>query len=109
MKAAQKKKLAEMIRCLIEKDREQYENEWDVALDVVSKMGLEFSIRNSVKKIRDPGSILKPPPKDMKSKIQIRVMSRSSFRSDEQLWVCLPKETALKALVLGFFPETIQS
>lgn len=112
MKAAQKKKLAEMLLPLLIKQGLKTSglpypapvlvNDIKEAEDILDRMGYEFIT----------GRRFQANPRDTSKKIHIKMINDSPrigkpLEETSVIWICLDAEVALKALVLGGFPETI--
>lgn len=110
MKAAQKKKLAEMLLPLLIKQGLKtcglpypapvLVDDIKETEDFLERMGYEFII----------GRRFQTNPKDTPKKIHLKMINAHSVAGLPEasiVWICLNADVALKALVLGGFPETI--
>ena len=115
MNAANKKKIAEILVGGLTFPPESERHPIDVIIEFLKSVNFEVIERDHEEGFWGDHSVsyrrLLPPPKDNKKSVCVKVWSydgpgRSSL--DPQIWVRLDRDVALKILILGTFPETIQ-
>ena len=121
MNAANKKKIAEIFTGILKKRIKRkcsptsrmgssllynLDEVFTEASDFLNSMGLEVIERKRRKKEWWENRRLIPAPRDNKKSVCVKVWSPSP--SEPQIWVRLDRDVALKILILGTFPETIQ-
>lgn len=101
-----KKKLARMLKELLMKDQSGYWG-WDEAQDALHKFGFEFfqiDQQNSTQKTQEIKT------GEEAGKVYVKLMSQGGplwKPEGKQLWACMSKNIAFKALILdGFFMDS---
>lgn len=112
MNAANKRKIAEILKKRIRFPPASERHPIDVIIEFLKSVDLEVIERGNEAPAYPWPSYrrLLPPPKDNKKSVCIKIWScegRSSI--DPQIWVRLDRDVALKILILGEFPEIILS
>lgn len=116
MKAAQKDKIADMIRDRIESSfgNFDYDTEFEYALDFLEDEGFDHFVRQCDVPKNGEMPKLPPAPRDTKDKVHIIVAQEAECnayrwygqRLAGQVWVTLDRSFAMKALLFGEIPET---
>lgn len=115
MKAAEKNKIAIMMCDRIEAILGDEDLFFDQVWDFCEEYGFDHFVRSCDPK-HGVDAKLPPTPRDTKNKIHVMIARESvanayywwDERRARQLWVCLDRDFATKALVFGFLPETIE-
>ena len=110
MKAAEKKKIADMILELAGISDWDFNEAFAESWDFLEENGFDHFIRSCEPK---NGAKLPPLPRDTKDKIHIMIARETEANayywwganSERQVWVTLDKDFALKALFLGYVPK----